>query len=233
MKKTAILQSNYIPWKGYFDLIASVDEFIIYDDMQYTKRDWRNRNIIKTPQGTLWLSIPVVSKDSRQKINQIKVSDKSWTKKHWETIRRNYTKSSHFEKYKNHFEKIYKDLSEYEFLSEINTRLIKEINKILGIPTQISDSRDYNLVEGKTERLIQLCIDSNANEYVSGPSAKEYIDEKLFKDSNISLTWMDYEGYLEYRQLNSPFIHGVSILDLIFNEGDNAANFMKFGTNRK
>ena len=227
MKKTAILQSNYIPWKGYFDVIALVDEFIVYDDMQYTKRDWRNRNIIKTPQGTLWLSIPVISKDSRKKINQIKVSDKTWAKKHWETIRRNYTKSPCFEKYKNHFETIYKELSEYEFLSEINLHLIIEINKILGISTQISNSRDYNLIEGKTERLLQLCIDSGADEYVSGPAAKGYIDENLFKDAKISITWMDYEGYHEYRQLYPPFIHGVSILDLIFNEGDNAPNFMK------
>ena len=228
MKKTAILQSNYIPWKGYFDIAALVDEFIIYDDVQYTNRDWRNRNIIKTPHGPHWLSIPVISKDSRKKINQIKVSDKSWAKKHWETIRRNYTKSAYFAKYKNHFENIYKELAEYEFLSEINLRLIKEINNLLGIHTQISDSRDYNLADGKTEKLLQLCIDSGTDEYVSGPAAKDYIDENLFKDAKITLTWMDYEGYPEYAQLNPPFMHRVSILDLIFNEGENATNFMKF-----
>ena len=234
MKKTAILQSNYIPWKGYFDIIALADEFIIYDDVQYTKRDWRNRNIIKTFQGPQWLTIPILSetteslKNTRPKINQIKVSNKLWAKKHWETIRRNYTKAPYFAKYKNHFENIYKELSEYVYLSEINLRLIKEINKILGINTQISNSSDYNLKEGKTEKLLQLCIDSGAAEYVSGPAAKKYIDEKLFREAEISLIWMDYEGYPEYKQLNPPFIHKVSILDLIFNEGDNAPKFMKF-----
>ena len=233
MKKTAIVQSNYIPWKGYFDIIALVDEFIIFDDVQYTSRDWRNRNIIKTPQGPLWLSIPVISKNSRQKINQIKVADKSWAKNHWETIRRNYTKSTYFEKYKDCFESIYSELTEYDFLSEINLRLIKEINKILGISTIISDSKDYNLIEGKTERLLQLCIDSGAGEYVSGPAAKEYLDGNLFKDAGICLTWMDYDGYSEYTQLNPPFIHGVSVLDLIFNEGENAVKFMKFENLKK
>jgi len=226
-KKVAILQSNYIPWKGYFDLIASVDEFIIYDDMQYTKRDWRNRNKIKTNNGAQWLSIPVEVKGKYlQSIQDTKISDEHWGKKHWNSIKQNYSKSRYFEQYKDLFEGVYLE-SSVEHLSLINYKLICVINKILGIETKISWSSDYTLLDGKSERLLGLCKDSNASEYISGPAAKDYLDESLFTDSDIQVTWFDYSGYPEYEQRFPPFEHGVTILDLIFNEGPDAAKFMK------
>ena len=226
-KKIAILQSNYIPWKGYFDLINMVDEFILYDDMQYTRRDWRNRNKIQTPTGTQWLTIPVEVKGKYfQSINETKISDKGWVKKHWGAIVHNYSKAKHFHKYKSIFEPLYLD-NEETSLSQLNYNFILAINKILGITTKISWSSDFTLVEGKTERLLGLCKDCQATEYLSGPSAKGYLDEKLFDAENIKVSWMDYSNYPEYTQLNTPFEHGVSILDLIFNEGENAIKFMK------
>ncbi len=227
-KRVAILQSNYIPWKGYFDLIGMVDEFIFYDDMQYTRRDWRNRNKIKTKDGLLWLTIPVEQKGNYfSPINEIVISDKSWARKHWNSLRINYGKSTCFEKYADLFEGIYRESEKDDLLCQVNYRFIREINNILGITTKISYSSDYILVDGKTERLVSLCQQSGATEYISGPAAKDYIVGELFRDAGITLTWMDYSGYSEYPQLFGTFEHGVTVLDMIFNLGKDARAFMK------
>jgi hypothetical protein len=227
MKKVAILQSNYIPWKGYFDLINMVDEFILYDDMQYTKRDWRNRNKIQTLQGLKWLSIPVEVKGKYfQKINETKISEKDWAKKHWQSIKSNYSKAKYFKEYKDIFEELYMACDE-EYLSQINYKFIVAICKILGITTKIRWSSEFELIDGQTEKLLGICKDCNADVYISGPAAKDYFDDELAKKENIQVEWMDYSGYKEYAQLFPPFEHGVSILDLIFNEGPHAKEFMK------
>lgn len=229
MKKVAILQSNYIPWKGYFDMINSVDEFIFYDDMQYTTGDWRNRNKIKTPNGLKWITIPVFSKGSLQtnlKIKDTLISDINWAKKHWNIILQNYKKAPFFSLYKDIFEELYLK-SDEKYLSEINHKFIYTINDILGIKTKVSSSTSFNLIDGKTERLVDLIKQVGGSEYISGPAAKDYIDAKLFEEENIKLTWMDYSGYKEYPQLYMPFEHGVSILDLLFNCGDDANKYLK------
>jgi len=226
MKKIAILQSNYIPWKGYFDLINMVDEFIIFDQVQYTKNDWRNRNLLKTKQGSQWLTIPVRHKDSDQKIIDTKVADLKWNNKHWRTIQQNYSKAPYFKKYKDTFEDFYLNNNE-EYLSHINFKLIQIINQILGIDTILKWSSDFDLVEGQTEKLLGICKQADADIYLSGPAAKDYFDEDLASKEGIQVEWMDYSGYPEYNQLHEPFEHGVTILDLIFNEGPNATKYMK------
>ena len=227
MKKIAILQSNYIPWKGYFDLINMVDEFILYDDMQYTKRDWRNRNKIQTEQGLKWLSIPVEVKGKYfQKINETKISEKDWGKKHWNTIKHTYSKAPYFKDYKDIFEELYLN-GEKEYLSQINYKFIVAICNILEIRTKIRWSSEFKLIDGQTEKLLGICKDCNADVYISGPAAKDYFDEELAQNENIKVEWINYSDYKEYTQLNDPFEHGVSILDLIFNEGSNATKFMK------
>ncbi len=234
MKKIAIIQPNYIPWKGYFDIINMVDEFILLDDVQYTKRDWRNRNKIKTPKGLMWLTIPVEVKGKyHQKIKDVKVSDKNWNKKHWLSIVHNYSRAKYFKKYREYFQELYLNCKE-EYLSQINFNFIKAINEILNIKTIIRFSGEFRLLEGKNERLIEICKQCGANIYLSGPSAKNYLDEELFKKEGITVEWMDYSGYPEYNQLYPPFEHFVSIIDLIFNEGPNSTNFMKsFKKNNK
>ncbi len=228
IKKVAILQSNYIPWKGYFDLINMVDEFILYDDMKYTKNDWRNRNIIKTPHGLQWLTIPVYFKGkSSQKIKEAKISNRLWWKKHWKSIAQNYAKAEFFEKYREVFEGLYQECEAEEYLSRVNYRFLKAICAMLGITTDITWSMDYDLVDGKTERLVGLCRDAGATHYISGPAARDYIDEDLFREAGIELSYIDYSGYPEYRQLFGEFIHKVSIIDLILNEGPGAPKFMK------
>lgn len=226
MKKIAILQSNYIPWKGYFDLINMVDEFIFYDEVQYTKNDWRNRNKIKTPQGIQWLTIPVRQENLEQKIKDTKITDKKWNIKHWRSISQKYSKSKYFKDYKDIFENLYLTCDE-EYLSQINYKFITTINEILGIKTKLRWSSEFELVDGQTQKLLGICKDCNADVYISGPAAKNYFDEELAQKENIQVEWMDYSGYKEYEQLFEPFEHGVSILDLIFNEGPRAREFMK------
>lgn len=226
-KSIAIVQSNYIPWRGYFDLINSVDEFILYDDMQYTIRDWRNRNIIKTANGPLWLTIPVEVKGKYfQKINEALVSDPGWAKKHWASITHSYSKAPHFASHREEFADLY-SRPEERCLSQINCRFITAICEFLGIQTKISWSMDYDLIGDKTERLMNLCKQAGATHYVSGPAAKSYLEEELFTREGISVSYMDYAGYPDYRQLYPPFEPRVSILDLIFNEGPRATKYMK------
>jgi len=227
-KKVAILQSNYIPWKGYFDLINMVDEFILYDDVKYTKNDWRNRNIIKTPKGLQWLTIPVYFKGkSSQKIKEAKISDPRWCIKHWKSITQNYAKARFFDKYREVFEALYHECEGEEFLSKVNFRFLKAICGVLGITTVITWSMDYELADGKTERLVALCRDAGATHYISGPAAKDYLDKSLFEKAGMGLSYIDYSGYPGYRQFFGEFTHRVSVIDLIFNEGPGAVKFMK------
>lgn len=226
-KKVAIVQSNYIPWKGYFDLINQVDEFILYDDMQYTRRDWRNRNRIKTVSGFLWLTIPVIVKGRySQKIKDTVIDEAGWAKRHWKTIVHAYSRAEYFKEYHDFFGELYLNCS-HRYLSDINLRFLSRICGALGIDTKLTWSMDFPLRYDRTERLVDLCKQAGAGEYVSGPAAKGYLQEDLFAEENIALNYIDYAGYPVYRQLHGPFEHAVSIIDLILNEGQHATKFMK------
>ena len=228
MKRVAIVQSNYIPWKGYFDMIASVDEFILYDEMQYTRRDWRNRNLIKTAQGTQWLTVPVTTRGKyTQTIAQTEINGGEWAEKHWKTLERTYRRAPHFEQVAEWIKSLYLDHQDTH-LSIMNQRFITEICTRIGITTRISRSEDYTLVEGKTERLANLCKQAGGSEYVSGMAAQSYMDESIFTQDDMTVSWFTYDGYPEYRQLWGDFEHGVSILDLLFFCGDEAPNYMKY-----
>ena len=228
MKKIAILQSNYIPWKGYFDLIAAVDEFILYDDAQYTRRDWRNRNQIKTPQGLQWLTVPVSVKGKyHQKIRDTEINGLDWGLLHWKTLAQNYRRAPHFEEIAAWLEPLYLKES-YTHLSQLNRRFIRIVCDYLGIKTVISNSWDYILLDGKTKRLADLCVQANGTEYISGPAARGYIEEHIFTEWGIKLTWFDYSGYPEYSQLWGEFKHEVSILDLLFSCGKDAPRYMRY-----
>jgi hypothetical protein len=226
-KRVAIVQSNYIPWKGYFDLIRLSDEFILYDDVQYTRRDWRNRNLIKTPSGLKWLTIPVEVRGKYfQRIRDTRISDPNWGRKHWATIIHNYAKTPFFGAYREIFEPLYLATNE-ALLSEVNRRFIETIAPLVRVDTPIRWSSDYVLADGRSERLLQLCLSAGANTYLSGPAARGYLDETLFEEAGVRVEWMDYSGYPEYPQLFGAFQHGVTILDLLFNTGPEAANYMK------
>ncbi len=226
-KKVAISQSNYIPWKGYFDLIDFVDEFILYDDMQYTKRDWRNRNLIKTPNDNLWLTVPVNVKGKfDQKIFETTFANDFWRKEHWLKLESNYKRSKYFDEISLFLKPLYTDIN-YNNLSELNEKFIREICKYLEIDTVISRSSDYELVDGKTERLVSICKQAGAGEYISGPAAKDYVDQHLFEEAKIRLRFFNFSGYPEYDQLWNEFDHNVSILDLLFNSGEESRSLFR------
>lgn len=230
-KKVAIVQSNYIPWKGYFDLINMVnmvDEFIIYDNVQYTKNDWRNRNIIKKTGGLLWLTIPVRTCGRfGQKICEAEISDQRWAQKHSKSIKTYYGKADHFLEIWPFLAELFRKASSMNRLSQINSIFIKSICDLLDITTKISFSMDFLSYSNQTEAneaLITPLKQVEANEYFSGFSGKNYLDKRLFDKYGFKIKWMDYIGYKEYKQLHPPFEHRVSIIDMLLNL---VGNFLK------
>lgn len=208
-------------------MIAAVDEFILYDDMQYTRRDWRNRNQIKTPKGVEWLTIPVRVKGKyHQKICETETDGTSWAEDHWKALTQNYRRAEFFEDIAEWLEPLYLGPQPHH-LSHVNRRFIEAVCKYLSIDTVISNSADYVLIDGRTERLADLCTQANGTEYISGPSAKDYMDESIFRERSVKLTWFDYTGYPTYPQLWGEFTHGVTILDLLFNCGKDSPLYMK------
>lgn len=221
MKQVAVLQSNYIPWKGYFDIINAVDEFIWYDDVQYTKNDWRNRNRIKTSHGTQWLTVPCGSSGSRN-IDQVELRDPRWQRTHWKTISQAYARAPHFPTYRDFFAELYLG-RRWNTLCELNHAFVESIcREILHIETRFRSSSDYELPTGRNERLLDLLVQVDADRYLSGPTAAKYIDEPSFQDRGIGIDWMDYSGYPIYPQLHGGFEHQVTVLDLLFHVGADA-----------
>lgn len=225
MKRVAVIQSNYVPWKGYFDIINLADEFVLYDDVQYTKNDWRNRNLLKAPEGLIWLTIPVRHKGRfGQLVEEVEIADERWATKHWRTIRTNYGRAAAFDEIAPRLEELYERVSDEPRLSPVNEVFIRGICDLLDIDTRIRRSAEFDLGEDRVERLVEICRAVGATEYVSGPSAREYLDEDRLARDGISVRWMDYSGYPEYDQLfGPPFVHEVSILDLLLNEGAEGA----------
>jgi len=223
-RRVAVLQSNYLPWKGYFDLIHDVDLFVFYDDVQYTTGDWRNRNRIKTPRGLDWLTIPVPR--GRRLISEVEVTDAQWRSHHWAQIRENYRRAEFFEQFRPFCERLYLHETEPR-LSAINQALITTIARdFLGVRTEFADSRQYKLRGHRLDRLLDLLEQVGATEYLSGPAAKAYVDPTRFVERGISLVWKDYGDYREYPQFFPPFSHRVTILDLLFHTGPAAPSFI-------
>lgn len=225
MKTVVILQSSYIPWKGYFDLIRDADLFVFYDDRQFTKRDWRTRNKIKTPQGCKWITVPVGG-DTDRYICDVLINDFSWQRSHWDSIKQNYIMCKYFNLYRGFFEDIYLS-KRWGNISTMNQYIIKAISSdLLGINTEFSDSREFNASGDKLDRLLDIVVKTRATNYISGPSAKDYIIPELFKEIGVNLIWKDYSNYPVYPQSYPPFEHGVSILDLLFNVGPAAQDYI-------
>lgn len=230
MKKIAVLQSNYIPWKGYFDIIHDVDEFIFHDDLQYTKLDWRNRNKILTPQGEKWLTVPVGTNEHRL-IVDVQIKDSSWQRKHFKTLEMAYNKAPYWKRYEEFLAFVYLEKT-WTYLYELNRFLIEHIARdFLGITTNFADSRDYQTHGAKHEKLLSLVKAAQADLYLSGPAAKDYIIAEDYAATGIQLVWKDYLNYPAYTQCSgggdSSFVtHYVSVLDLLFNVGDDAPYYI-------
>ena len=226
--KCVVLQPSYIPWRGYFHQIQKADLFIFYDDVQYDKWGWRNRNRVKTASKTQWLTIPVFAKNhqvAKTPIDRIEICwNKAWNKKHWETIRRAYSKAPYFRRYAPLVESFYQRRPVYlaDFTIDVTIALAKE----LGIhKTRFVRSSPLQVTGRRNERLLKLLQFFGVTHYITGPSAKEYLDEELLRQAGIKLEYMAYE-YPPYPQRHSPFDPQVSILDLLFMTGPNAAKYI-------
>ena len=230
-KTVAMVQSNYIPWKGYFDMINMADLFVFYDDVAFTKDDWRNRNRIKTKDGLQWLTVPCGPPHGRL-ICEVEIRDDGWQRKHWSRIHHAYSRARHYDEYRERFEERYIE-RQWMTLSELNQDLIKWIARgLLGISTEFGDSRDYSIAPDRTResRWIEILQRIGTDRFIIGPSARNYLDPRKEAEvarAGIELVWMDYSNYPEYGQLFPPFAHEVSIIDLIFNEGPDAPRYMK------
>jgi hypothetical protein len=225
MKRVGLIQSNYIPWKGYFDVIHDVDVFVFHDDVQYTKGDWRNRNRIKTDGGERWLTIPVGVCEHRL-ICDVPLPSGSWAKDHWRRLHAAYHRAPYFASYREYVEALFR-ARQWRTLSELNQAFTTGIARdLLGITTEFVDSRSFALTGVKGARVIELLRKTGADVYVSGPAARDYLTDDCLAEAGISVEWKDYSGYPEYDQLHAPFSHAVSILDLIFHTGPRAAYYI-------
>ena len=224
-----ILQPSYIPWRGTFDLIRKADLFVFYDDVQYDKHGWRNRNQIKTTQGKQWLTIPVHSRGVTDgiAIKDVKIDQsKPWQKSHLKALTFAYRKAPYFEEYLPLLESFYGQ--EDEFLADFTIALTESLTRYLNIRhTRFLRSSTISGIEGqKTDRLIQILKHVGATHYISGPSARAYIEEEKFQQAGITLEYMKY-NYPIYPQLYPPFDSQVTILDLLFMTGREAYRFLE------
>lgn len=230
MTTALITQSNYIPWRCYFAAIDRADVLVRHDVVQYTRRDWRNRNKIRTAQGLKWLTIPVQVKGRyRQSIDETRVAGHEWADRHWETIRHEYARARCFDSFREFFAQLYKEAAELELLTDINHLFLRRICDLLAIDTEFRHSREFELdptLDAST-RLLRICEALGVDRYLTGPAARPYLDVSALEAVGISVEWLDYSGYPEYTQLHEPFEAAVSIVDMILNEGDRATELMR------
>lgn len=223
-----ISQPNFIPWRGYFHLIRKADIFVFYDDVQYDRRGWRNRNRIKTSNGPIWLTIPVLNKGvqiNHTPINKIEIDwSRNWSRKHWTTIEQSYDKAPFFPAYANLLKNYYDQ--RYELLADFTIELTVRLAGVLGITgTEFVRSSALNAIGSKTDRILAILKTLGATHYISGPAAKSYLDETRLADAGISVEYMIYD-YPSYPQLHPPYDPQVSILDLLFMTGPEASRYV-------
>lgn len=216
MTTVVISQSNYIPWRGYFDQIRNADHFVFYDCVQFTRRDWRNRNRIMTADGPRWLTIPVLSKGQyTQLVDETRISDPAWSDTHLKSLRHSYGRTRLLQDHGALIESLYRRAAGMAMLSEVNALFTVELARLLGLGAAFHDSREFDLKEGRSERLLGICQELGATDYLSGPAARSYLDTDLFARAGIRVRWMDYPAYRPYTQRSATFEPGVSILDTL------------------
>jgi hypothetical protein len=225
-RRAVIIQSNYIPWKGYFDLLAHADIVVLFDSVQSTKNDWRNRNAIKTAGGKLWLTIPTRHSNALR-IREVEVASNNWHQKHFRTISQAYARAPHAPDVLPQVGEWYSRAGGCARLSDINRVFLTEASRMLGISTPFIDVRsvmeepEHDRLD-PTERLVEICRRVEADAYLSGPAARDYLDEGAFESRGIQVEWFDYNGYPKYEQLHGDFDHAVSILDPLLMLGPSA-----------
>jgi hypothetical protein len=228
MKKVAMLQPNYIPWKGVFDLISRVDAFVFYDDVQYTVKDWRNRNKIKTKDGELWLTVPVITKGRREQlVCEAEIDNTTdWQKKHYKTIVASYLKAPYFKSYEYLLKEIYLE-RQWAMLADLDIFSTKLIAEALGLNVEWHKSSDLMETGDKHgEKVVKICKRLGCDYFLNGPASRGYMDDAVFAENHVILDYISYD-YREYPQMYGPFTHQVSILDLLFHCGPDARQYIQ------
>lgn len=217
----AVLQSAYIPWVGYFDIIKSVDLFIIYDDVQYSKGSWRNRNKVKTPNGAKWLTVPV-NVALGQRIDDVTIDyhAKDWVGQHRGLLEQALGRAPFYERAVSPW--LSAAATRPERLSVLNVALLRDYCELLSITTPFDFSSRYELSGSSTERLVSLLAQVGATSYLSGPAAEAYLDVGMFRRAGIDLYYKSYQ-YEPYPQLWGPYRPDVTIIDMLANLGEEAA----------
>lgn len=221
--RVAIIQSAYIPWKGFFDLVGRTDLYVVLDGAQYVKRHWHNRNRIMTPNGPIWLTIPVATKSRfEQPIDEVTFAE-PWADKHWRSIEMAYRKSPFFGEEAPTLKALYETAERLERLTDVNTLFLQALMKRLDIPTKMVRDSEFTPQGKQTARLLDICRKTGAISYLSGPSARDYFEESSFAAAGIAVEWMSYGPYPVYPQRGPAFDHAVSVIDLLFSVGPAAA----------
>ncbi|NOJ43554.1 WbqC family protein [Bradyrhizobium australiense] len=223
--RVAIIQSSYVPWKGFFDLIGRADLYVVLDGAQYVKRHWHNRNRIMTPNGPSWLTIPVATKSRfAQPIDEVGFAA-PWADKHWRAIELAYRKSPFFTEEAPALKAVYEAAERLDRLTDVNTLFLKALMERLDISTTMARDSEFAPQGARTARLLDICMKVGATNYLSGPSAREYLDESPFAAAGIAVEWMSYGPYKSYAQRGPAFEHAVSVIDLLFSTGPAAASY--------
>jgi len=224
--KVGMIQSNYIPWRGYFDFIDDVDLFIFYDDVPYGMgKKWRNRNLIKTRYGPRWLTVPLKHGKDNKLISEVAIDySKNWQAEHINRLYENYHNAPFWNLYIDDFSTLIN--KDYTSISDLNVTLCKWIMGLLNIKTEVRMSHEFDGKGDKARRPLDLLIKVRAGAYLTGPNTEAYTDVRLFHSHRIRLEFKSYQ-YRSYRQSWGPFINEVSILDLLFNTGPEAGTHLK------
>jgi len=217
-KTIAILQSNYIPWKGYFDIVAAADEFLIFDEVRFTKNDWRNRNQIVLDGRKHWLTIPVKTSGTfGERIDRIETARPDWHRAHWDTLRQAYGAAPFYREMAPFFEALYRDAAPLRLLTEINELFLRRLAALLDLPTAILRADVVpRETPNPTERLVEICRARGATDYITGPAARAYLKPELLRAVGVRLHFANYQDYPKYPQSMTPFDHRVSVIDTLF-----------------
>ena len=223
--RVAIVQSSYVPWRGAFALMGRCDLYVFLDSVQFTRRDWRTRNRIKTAQGPVWLTIPVKQKGNyHAPIDAIEIAEPDWAAQHLRRVEDSYARGAGFGQAADFVRDCYAAVGRKPMLSQVNQHLTERIATSLGLTTRFA--RDVDLIPREdlramdpTARLVALAAAAGATHYLSGPSARSYLDEAAFAARGIAVEWMSYDGLAEYSQLWGSFEPAVSILDPLLTIG--------------
>ena len=228
MKRVVILQPGYLPWLGFFDQMFRADVFVVFDDVQYTPRDWRSRNRIKTPDGVLWLTVPVRAKGARDKlIKDVEIdNEQNWQRLHLKSLKTFYRKSKYFDEIISTVIDIYE--KKYRFLIDVDLDFILKAREYMSISTKTVLSSSLNSTGQRDEKLLSICRILDATHYLSGAIAQNYLREDIFADQGVVVEWQNYL-HPYYNQLwlkRHGFISHLSVLDLLFNHGKDSLDII-------